>query len=766
MSRRAAGRLTALFAWARFSVHDVRPEMKDEAIETLEQVQHELAAADAARGRARGSAGVKRIDRAIAASGSPSTAWAGIVLCSCPAAPRSSLTSGSSLVLAIGLAAAVGALRRAVPTRPSTFDAAFAPRRRTRARPASLERVEREVALATRHGVRRPLPAPAAGPAPIASGLLVRRGVDLERGSRAGADARRPERGSSSGPTARRPTTALRPASRSRRSSAPWTSWSGSHGAERSSRARCGGARRGRAGGRRQARPARARPRRPPRGRPRAARGRPRAREDADGAVVRDRDRASGSRASSSRPTSCRPTSRARRSGTSASSSSSSARAPSSRTSSSPTRSTAPRRRPRRRCSRRCRSARCRSTGRRTRCRAAVPRARDAEPDRVRGHVPAAGGAARSVRAAHRLRLPVRRRRVGDARAAPRRGATRSSSGRWSTARRSSRCSAPSRTCTSTRASAATSSTSSRRRARAPASPSARARAARSRSSSSRAAGRRCAGRDFVTPDDVKSARGARALAPPRPPPRALGAAADRRGRRARGPRRGPDAEHRARVTRSADARLGAYAAARRRCVGRRARAPAARARGARRAVRAARRARRPDAVACPPGLGRHRPRAGARGRRARRDRHRAGRHRDRPARDRARAPAGPRARRGGEPGCYHLAAGEERELPLRVRCVRWMSTEVGEVWLRARDRRVSCASKAASTGANRCGSTPRPSGSAASSRPPGRRLPPGARCRRCAPRASSSPTSARSFPAIACGRSTGARRRVAAASS
>ena len=45
----AAARLTSLFAWARFSGHDVRPEMKEEAIETLEQVQHELAAADAAR---------------------------------------------------------------------------------------------------------------------------------------------------------------------------------------------------------------------------------------------------------------------------------------------------------------------------------------------------------------------------------------------------------------------------------------------------------------------------------------------------------------------------------------------------------------------------------------------------------------------------------------------------------------------------------------------------------------------------------------------
>ena len=49
LSRSAATRLTALFAWARFSVHDVRPEMKDEAIETLERVHDELAAAEALR---------------------------------------------------------------------------------------------------------------------------------------------------------------------------------------------------------------------------------------------------------------------------------------------------------------------------------------------------------------------------------------------------------------------------------------------------------------------------------------------------------------------------------------------------------------------------------------------------------------------------------------------------------------------------------------------------------------------------------------------
>ena len=81
---------------------------------------------------------------------------------------------------AIGLAAAVGALLRALPMRPSAFDAAFAPRRRTRARPASLERVEREVALAsgTAFDVHYRLRPPVRT---VASALLVRRGVDLER---------------------------------------------------------------------------------------------------------------------------------------------------------------------------------------------------------------------------------------------------------------------------------------------------------------------------------------------------------------------------------------------------------------------------------------------------------------------------------------------------------------------------------------------------------------------------------------------------------
>ena len=84
------------------------------------------------------------------------------------------------VVLAIGLGVPLERLRRAVPTRQSGFDAAFAPAAAGRARPASLARAEREVMLATGtafdvHFRLRPLVRD------VASGLLLRRGVDLER---------------------------------------------------------------------------------------------------------------------------------------------------------------------------------------------------------------------------------------------------------------------------------------------------------------------------------------------------------------------------------------------------------------------------------------------------------------------------------------------------------------------------------------------------------------------------------------------------------
>ena len=47
MSRRSARRLDPLFERAKFSQHEVDPEMKDEAIAALETLQDELRAAEA-----------------------------------------------------------------------------------------------------------------------------------------------------------------------------------------------------------------------------------------------------------------------------------------------------------------------------------------------------------------------------------------------------------------------------------------------------------------------------------------------------------------------------------------------------------------------------------------------------------------------------------------------------------------------------------------------------------------------------------------------
>ena len=122
---------------------------------------------------------MKRIDRAIAAVIAVS-AWAGIVLVVVPG--RASLVGHVwlVLVLAIALGAALGTLHRALPRRRAAFDAAFAPVRRPHARPVSLERAEREVTLAmgtafdVHYRLRPSLRS-------VAAGLLLRRGVDLER---------------------------------------------------------------------------------------------------------------------------------------------------------------------------------------------------------------------------------------------------------------------------------------------------------------------------------------------------------------------------------------------------------------------------------------------------------------------------------------------------------------------------------------------------------------------------------------------------------
>ena len=64
VSRRAISRLTSLFARAKFSTHDVGPEMKQEAIEALEAVRDELRAAELLAEQARVAAAAQLRERA------------------------------------------------------------------------------------------------------------------------------------------------------------------------------------------------------------------------------------------------------------------------------------------------------------------------------------------------------------------------------------------------------------------------------------------------------------------------------------------------------------------------------------------------------------------------------------------------------------------------------------------------------------------------------------------------------------------------------
>ena len=224
-----------------------------------------------------------------------------------------------------------------------------------------------------------------------------------------------------------------------------------------------GGARprRGRARGHRQARPARARAHGHPRRRPRPARGLSRARQDAHGAVVRagDADRLQPD------PVHARPDAVRRHRLVDLEPARRRLRVPAGPDLHEPP---ARRRDQPRSAEDAGRSARGDAgapgddRGDDASARAAVPRARDAEPDRVRGHVSAAGGTARPLPAARRLRLPRRGRRVGGAVAAPRaaRGRGRARAGHRRR-RRSSSSRRRSRTSTSARSSAPTSSSSS-----------------------------------------------------------------------------------------------------------------------------------------------------------------------------------------------------------------------------------------------------------------------------------------------------------------
>jgi hypothetical protein len=122
---------------------------------------------------------MSRLDRTVAVALS-ATIWAGIVAIAAPSTAGLVAHIWLVVVLALALGYALDKLRRAIPRRPSAFDAAFAPSLPTLARPATLARVEREVTLATGtafdvHYRLRPLVAP------LATGILLRRGVDLDR---------------------------------------------------------------------------------------------------------------------------------------------------------------------------------------------------------------------------------------------------------------------------------------------------------------------------------------------------------------------------------------------------------------------------------------------------------------------------------------------------------------------------------------------------------------------------------------------------------
>ena len=401
--------------------------------------------------------------------------------------------------------------------------------------------------------------------------------------------------------------------------------------------------------------------------------------------------------------------------------------------------------------------------------RAAVPRPRDAEPDRVRRDLSAARGTTRPVRAADRLRLPGRRRRVGDARAAPRArdGRGRAPAGHRP-ARRCSRCSRRSRTSTSTRASAATSSTSSPRRARAervgrrePARL-ARARGALALPRCARGTGLRHAGRrqergrpGVVAPAGVRpelwvQRRSGEDVV------REILAEVRRRPPRAPRPREA--------VGRSSPPRLCRTRGGR---VRRGARPPSGRAGGRCSAVRTSRRAGRQRRRAGRPRLVRARPRARPGEGRARSDD-------DRPLRVRRRSARGRRRR--SRPGSRWSRDGTRSpSISLRARNARFCCASGARAGRPSRSATsgsahatasASCATRAGLTGASHSGSTPVPSACGDSSHRRTRRRRPGARSPRYARKGSSSPTRGRSSPATSSGRSTGGRPRGGAPSS
>ena len=238
-----------------------------------------------------------------------------------------------------------------------------------------------------------------------------------------------------------------------------------------------------------------------------------------------------------------------------------------------------------------------------------------------------------------------------------------------------------------------------RRRARARASPSARARVAASRCSSSSRCRAALAGRDFVTPGRRQGGRGAGARAPAPPQARAVGAAAQRRGRRPRDARGGADAVGRGRRPPApAPSRRDAVRIAAARVVPRSLRRSASSQRsrsGGRSSWSSQLRSRSSSRRDC---CSRARPRCAAwlhaRSRPGRSRETRSWREIELNATTAVDLlelhlvlPDGLAVVEGDNPCACGSHADEERTLPLTLRCERWGSVELGDIRLRARGR-------------------------------------------------------------------------------
>lgn len=122
----------------------------------------------------------ERVRRALGAALLPTLAL-GVALVAVPGYAELAVHVWLLTILAIGLLAVVVAVRDAVPTLPSSFAAALAPRPSAPARPPSLAKLEREVSMGAEnafdtHFRLRPLFRDV-----TASLLLARHGVDLGR---------------------------------------------------------------------------------------------------------------------------------------------------------------------------------------------------------------------------------------------------------------------------------------------------------------------------------------------------------------------------------------------------------------------------------------------------------------------------------------------------------------------------------------------------------------------------------------------------------